>query len=196
MPIRQAARKGKPHAASVDSALKHLSVQLDWRLSHEPEAPDENDPYKDPDVRSRTRCKIFLAYTSNLISAGVREHIRYLVEHRHVDVLVTTAGGIEEDLIKVRLATCQSLGKGVCLHRGLGHSLCLMLHPKMCHTAACLDNSLCHHVVDAPCFQGHHPWSLLFQFQRTYQRLHADSDTRLKCCWVHGWLQLEMMSCT
>ena len=60
-------------------------------------------------MRSNTRCKIFLAYTSNLISAGVREHIRYLVEHRLVDVLVTTAGGVEEDLIKVGPADCQSL---------------------------------------------------------------------------------------
>lgn len=30
----------------------------------------------------------------------MRESIRYLVEHRHVSCIVTTAGGIEEDLIK------------------------------------------------------------------------------------------------
>ncbi|NXT38500.1 DHYS synthase, partial [Pelecanoides urinatrix] len=29
-----------------------------------------------------------------------RESIRYLVQHNMVDVLVTTAGGVEEDLIK------------------------------------------------------------------------------------------------
>lgn len=46
------------------------------------------------------RCKIFLAFTSNLVSAGLRETIRFLVEHRMVDVVVTTAGGVEEDLIK------------------------------------------------------------------------------------------------
>ena len=34
------------------------------------------------------------------LHAGTREHIRYLVEHRMVDALVTTAGGIEEDFIK------------------------------------------------------------------------------------------------
>ncbi|KAM4746927.1 deoxyhypusine synthase [Rhinophrynus dorsalis] len=45
-------------------------------------------------------CTIFLGYTSNLISSGVRESIRYLVEHNMVDVIVTTAGGIEEDIIK------------------------------------------------------------------------------------------------
>jgi len=48
----------------------------------------------------REKATIFLAYTSNMISSGVREVIKYLVEHKFVDVLVTTAGGIEEDFIK------------------------------------------------------------------------------------------------
>ena len=48
------------------------------------------------------RRQIFMGFTSNLISSGVRESLRYLVQHRMVDVLVTTAGGVEEDLIKAR----------------------------------------------------------------------------------------------
>ncbi|KAM0682387.1 hypothetical protein MDAP_002225 [Mitosporidium daphniae] len=44
--------------------------------------------------------KLFLGYTSNMVSCGNREIIRFLVEHKLVDVLVTTAGGIEEDIIK------------------------------------------------------------------------------------------------
>jgi deoxyhypusine synthase len=48
----------------------------------------------------REKAVIFLAYTSNMISSGVREVIRYLVEHKFVDVLVTSAGGVEEDIIK------------------------------------------------------------------------------------------------
>lgn len=43
---------------------------------------------------------IYLGYTSNMVSSGLREIIRYLVEHKMVDVVVTTAGGIEEDFIK------------------------------------------------------------------------------------------------
>jgi deoxyhypusine synthase len=46
------------------------------------------------------KCKIYLGYTSNLVSSGLRETIRYLVEHKMVDCIVTTAGGIEEDFIK------------------------------------------------------------------------------------------------
>lgn len=43
---------------------------------------------------------IFLGYTSNLVSSGLRDIFRYLVEHKKVDIIVTTAGGIEEDIIK------------------------------------------------------------------------------------------------
>ncbi|KAM6100915.1 LOW QUALITY PROTEIN: deoxyhypusine synthase [Pterocles gutturalis] len=51
--------------------------------------------------RPPSGCTIFLGFTSNLISSGVRETIRYLVQRDMVDVLVTTAGGVEEDLIKL-----------------------------------------------------------------------------------------------
>ena len=43
---------------------------------------------------------IYLWYTSNMVTTGIREAIRYLTEHRLIDYLVTTAGGIEEDFIK------------------------------------------------------------------------------------------------
>src|SRR3989338_8159105 len=46
------------------------------------------------------KATIFLGYTSNLVSSGLREVFRYLVEHKKVHVIVTTAGGIEEDIIK------------------------------------------------------------------------------------------------
>ncbi len=43
---------------------------------------------------------IFLGYTSNMISSGIREIIKWLVKHKKVHFLATTAGGIEEDIIK------------------------------------------------------------------------------------------------
>lgn len=46
------------------------------------------------------RCKVFLGFTSNMVSSGLREVLRYLCEHRLVDVVVTSAGGVEEDLMK------------------------------------------------------------------------------------------------
>ncbi|HLC86360.1 MAG TPA: deoxyhypusine synthase [Candidatus Nanoarchaeia archaeon] len=46
------------------------------------------------------KCIIFLGYTSNMVTSGLRDIFRYLAEHKLVDVIVTTAGGVEEDLIK------------------------------------------------------------------------------------------------
>lgn len=46
------------------------------------------------------KCTIFLGYTSNLISSGLRSTLKYLVKNKMVSAIVTTAGGIEEDLIK------------------------------------------------------------------------------------------------
>ena len=43
---------------------------------------------------------IYLGYTSNMVSSGLRDIIAYLVRNKMVDVLVTTAGGVEEDIIK------------------------------------------------------------------------------------------------
>lgn len=47
-----------------------------------------------------TKCTIFLGYTSNLVSSGVRETICFLVKNKLVDAIVASAGGVEEDLIK------------------------------------------------------------------------------------------------
>lgn len=54
-------------------------------------------------VHMRTQgdgCTIFLALTSNLVSSGVRESVRQLACWGAVDCVVTTAGGVEEDLVK------------------------------------------------------------------------------------------------
>lgn len=48
----------------------------------------------------RQNCTIYLGYTSNMVTSGLRDIFRYLAEHKLVDVIVTTAGGIEEDIIK------------------------------------------------------------------------------------------------
>jgi len=42
----------------------------------------------------------YLGYTSNLVTGGLRDIFRYLTEHKLIDCIVTTAGGIEEDIIK------------------------------------------------------------------------------------------------
>ncbi|GAX73928.1 hypothetical protein CEUSTIGMA_g1378.t1 [Chlamydomonas eustigma] len=87
-------------ATAVGQAVNEINRMINWRLSDEPITPETDPDHLDPEFRANTRTRIFLGYTSNLVSAGTREQIRYLVEHRMVDALVTTAGGVEEDFIK------------------------------------------------------------------------------------------------
>ena len=48
----------------------------------------------------REKAAIFLSFTSNQVSSGNREIIKYLVKHNKVAALVTSAGAIEEDVMK------------------------------------------------------------------------------------------------
>ncbi|HKZ33913.1 MAG TPA: deoxyhypusine synthase [Candidatus Nanoarchaeia archaeon] len=43
---------------------------------------------------------IYLGYTSNMVSSGIRETIKFLIQNKKVDICVTTGGGVEEDIIK------------------------------------------------------------------------------------------------
>ncbi|XP_022764930.1 deoxyhypusine synthase isoform X3 [Durio zibethinus] len=83
-----------------NQAMEIVNEMLDWRLADESINEDCSEEEKDPAYRESVRCKVFLGFTSNLISSGVRDTVRYLTEHHMVDVIVTTTGGIEEDLIK------------------------------------------------------------------------------------------------
>lgn len=92
-------------ATNLGRAIEEIERMASWRLSDDPVTDDTKEEWRDPAVRASTRARIFLGYTSNLISSGVRESLRYLVQHRFVDVVVTSAGGIEEDLIKALAKT-------------------------------------------------------------------------------------------
>jgi len=90
-------------ATNVGLAVERIREMRRWRLSDAgPWSADsgEDIALRSDAVRRRIRCRIFLAYTSNQISCGQREVIRFLAQHNMVDVIVTSAGGIEEDIIK------------------------------------------------------------------------------------------------
>ncbi len=44
---------------------------------------------------------IFLGFTSNVTTSGLRDIITYLVKNKLVNFLVTTTGGLEEDILKI-----------------------------------------------------------------------------------------------
>ncbi|XP_072255576.1 deoxyhypusine synthase [Pyxicephalus adspersus] len=81
-------------------ALLQSYMTTGFQALHYGQAVREVNNMIETKLSSPGGCVISLGYTSNLISSGVREIIRYLVEHKMVDIVVTTAGGVEEDLIK------------------------------------------------------------------------------------------------
>jgi deoxyhypusine synthase len=87
-------------ASQMSKAMTEINKMLDWSLNDEPVAADEDDEFKTPEERSRVRCRVWLSYTSNMISSGCREYIRYLAKNKMIQAIVTTAGGIEEDFVK------------------------------------------------------------------------------------------------
>ncbi|XP_020196793.1 deoxyhypusine synthase [Aegilops tauschii subsp. strangulata] len=87
-------------ASHLGDAIDVVNQMLDWRLSQEKPSVECDEAELDPKYRESVKCKIFLGFTSNLVSSGIRDVIRFLVQHHMVDVIVTSAGGIEEDLIK------------------------------------------------------------------------------------------------
>lgn len=52
-------------------------------------------------IMRREQADIFVAATSNMMSSGIREALHYLLKHNCIAALVITAGGIEEDIIKL-----------------------------------------------------------------------------------------------
>lgn len=78
---------GGTHSTRDYCCLITPHLQIEKRL--EPVEADEGNENKESgETSSKSGCTIFLGYTSNLISSGVRESIRYLAEHKMVHTFV------------------------------------------------------------------------------------------------------------
>ncbi|KAB5583609.1 Deoxyhypusine synthase [Coniochaeta sp. 2T2.1] len=90
--------KGRPITAEdLYNGMKHMGFQA-TSIGEAIRIINEMRAWRDPETGDTTT--IFLGYTSNMISSGLRGVFRWLVEHKHVSAIVSTAGGIEEDFIK------------------------------------------------------------------------------------------------
>lgn len=85
--------------SSVGSACDIINNMRSWRGKHKSELED-HEIKGEFDDEGYQRTTIFMGYTSNLISSGLRDTLRFLVQHKMVSAIVSTAGGIEEDIIK------------------------------------------------------------------------------------------------
>ncbi|OWB58291.1 hypothetical protein B5S28_g4304 [[Candida] boidinii] len=86
-------------ASSVSKACDIIDEMRSWRGKHISELED-HEKKGEFDDEGYQKTTIFMGFTSNLISSGLRDTLRYLVQHKMVSAIVSTAGGIEEDLIK------------------------------------------------------------------------------------------------
>jgi len=50
----------------------------------------------------KNKAKIFLTYTSNMVTSGLRGFFAQLIKLKMVDVIITTVGGIEEDIMRAK----------------------------------------------------------------------------------------------
>lgn len=86
-------------STSVGEACEIIDKMRTWRGKHKSELED-HEIKGEFDDEGYQKTTIFFGYTSNLISSGLRDTLRYLVQHKMVSAIVSTAGGIEEDIIK------------------------------------------------------------------------------------------------
>uniref|UniRef100_A0A7E4W7F4 deoxyhypusine synthase n=1 Tax=Panagrellus redivivus TaxID=6233 RepID=A0A7E4W7F4_PANRE len=87
-------------ATNLGLAIDEVNKMLAARAEAAPKEDDVDPNFPYPEGRPRPACTIFLGYTSNLVSSGIRENIRFILQHNLVDAVVATAGGVEEDFIK------------------------------------------------------------------------------------------------
>lgn len=70
-------------ATNFGLAVEEIQRMLDQRII--PLAEDQIDSLEiDEFIKRKYSCSIFLGYTSNMVSSGIRETIRFLVQHRLV----------------------------------------------------------------------------------------------------------------
>jgi deoxyhypusine synthase len=121
-------------ATNFGRAVDEINRMLEAR--DVPLEDDETDEYEEDEfIKRRNSCTIFFGFTSNLVSSGLRETIRYLVQNKLVDAVVASAGGFNSIFSPFLLLNCfhfQEVSKKTssnALHQpSLDHSISLAAH--------------------------------------------------------------------
>lgn len=78
-------------ATNFGLAVDEINRMLKAR--DEPLDDEHLDLYEEDEfIKRKNSCTIFFGYTSNIVSSGLRDTIKFLVQHKLVDCVVTTAG--------------------------------------------------------------------------------------------------------
>jgi deoxyhypusine synthase len=76
------------------SAMLDAYATTGFQATHLAEAVDIAERMQENDAT------VYLTFTSNIVSSGLREAVAYLVREGYVDVIITTSGSVAEDVIK------------------------------------------------------------------------------------------------
>lgn len=71
---------------------------LEWRLSDDP--IEEDDEITDLVERQKVQCTKYLGFTTITAASGMRDIITFLTQNKLIDIISTTGGSIEFDLLK------------------------------------------------------------------------------------------------
>lgn len=78
-------------ATNFGLAVDEINKMIECRSL--PLDDEHQDSYEDDEfIKRKNNCTIFFGYTSNIVSSGLRETIRFLAQHKLIDCIVTTAG--------------------------------------------------------------------------------------------------------
>lgn len=78
-------------ATNFGKAVDEINRMIESRKV--PLGNEHLDEYEDDEfIKRKNNCTIFFGYTSNIVSSGLRETIRFLAQHKLIDCIVTTAG--------------------------------------------------------------------------------------------------------
>lgn len=73
-------------ATNFALAIEQINQMLQQR--NIPLTEEQMDMEEDEFIKRKSQCTIFLGYTSNMVSSGVRETIRFLVQHKLVGFII------------------------------------------------------------------------------------------------------------
>lgn len=92
--LKTSGLQGTQLATAIDEINRLLPYRLAGENNYETLAEEEK-------ARSEKKAFIWLTYTSNLMSCGLRETFKFLCKYKLVDAICTTGGGVEEDFMKI-----------------------------------------------------------------------------------------------
>ncbi|MBU2101090.1 deoxyhypusine synthase [Candidatus Micrarchaeota archaeon] len=85
--------KGKTDSEKITELVNSMK-SIGFQASHLGKAAEVLREMK------KEKATIFLSFTSNMVSSGLRELFAFMVKHKMVDAIITSVGSIEEDLMK------------------------------------------------------------------------------------------------